>query len=301
MPTTTQTARRSLAGIAKPEIIRVARWNAHPWLIHGFSTRPHGHSTAYGGNHLNLGFTASDDRNAVERNRAAFLNALLGRRSRSDATLVTLRQVHSDIIHVIDRAPTRTLTGDGVITRTPGLLLAILTADCVPVLVFDRDTRQQVVAAFHAGWRGTLKRIVQKGVGTLRARFRSKTEDLEAAIGPCIQQCCYSVGEEVVEQFQSQFTYADSLFRDVYDKDPIKDKYPLLFMTARAPGHFNINSTPHLDLVEANRRQLLDAGVPEENIHIASDCTSCNPHRLWSHRAEHGHAGRMMSIIGVRK
>jgi len=103
-----------------------------------------------------------------------------------------------------------------------------------------------------------------------------------------------------VEEFRSQFAYADELFRDVYDKDPIKLRYPLLFMTARAPGHFNINSSVHLDLVDANRRQLLDAGLLPENIHVVSDCTSCNQDYLWSHRAESGFAGRMMAVIGIR-
>ncbi len=289
--------RRSLAGVVKPDILCAPELNALPWLVHGFSTRAHGHSTVYGGHDLNLGFTAADANKTVERNRASFLNALLGRRSR--AQLVTLRQIHSDMIHVLDRAPARTLSGDGMITATPGLLLAIQTADCVPVLIADEE--REAVAGFHAGWRGTAKRIVEKGVGTMRLRFGSDPADLHAVIGPSIHQCCYAVGDEVVEEFRSQFTYADELFREIYDKDPIKEKYPLLFMTARAPGHFNISYSTHLDLVAANRRQLLAAGLPEANIHLIDQCTSCNQETLWSHRAESGFAGRMMAVIGIRQ
>lgn len=299
----TTAGRRSLAGIAKPEVLKAGELNHLEWLVHGFSTRPHGHSTIYSGGagrkELNLGFTHSDGRANVERNRAAFLNALLGRKA--NAQLVTLSQVHSDIIHVVSSAPDSPLKGDGLITNTPGLLLAIQVADCVPVLVVGMDGEQRAVAAFHAGWRGTVRRIVEKGIGTMRLRFDCDPQTMQAVIGPCIQQCCYSVGEEVEEEFRSQFLYADSLFRDVYDKDPIKDKYPLLFMTARAPGHFNINSSTHLDLVEANRRQLLAAGLAAENIHVVGECTCCNKDYLWSHRGESGFTGRMMGVIGIRK
>lgn len=288
-------ARRSLTGVAKPEILRAPGLHAFPGFIHGFSTRPHGHSTAYGGNDLNLGFTAADTKKNVERNRTTFLNALVGRRNQ--AKLITLHQLHSDITYVLDRAPDRTLDGDGIITATPGLLLGIQVADCVPVLI--ADAQRHVAGAFHAGWRGTAKRIVEKGAGMMRLRFGCDPADLHAIIGPAIHQCCYAVGDEVIEQFQSQFTYADELFREVYDKDPIKEKYPLLFMTARAPGHSNINYSTHLDLVEANRRQLLAAGVPTQNIHLATQCTSCNHDYLWSHRAESGFAGRMMAVIGL--
>jgi YfiH family protein len=292
----TTATRRSVAGINKPEIIRAEPLNAFDWLVHGFSTRPHGHSTVYGGHDLNLGYTPGDTKANVNKNRAAFLNALLGRKSQ--ATLVPLSQIHSDIIRVIDRAPEVLSKGDGLITNTPGLLLAVQTADCVPVLVVDEE--QRTVGAFHAGWRGTVKRIVEKGIGTMRMRFDCDPATMQAVIGPCIHQCCYSVGDEVVEEFESQFAYGRELFRDVYDKDPIKERYPLLFLTARAPGHFNINSSSHLDLVEANRRQLLDAGLAEDNIHLVSECTSCNKDYLWSHRGDSGFTGRMMAVIGVR-
>ena len=127
------------------------------------------------------------------------------------------------------------------------------------MLVADR--RRRVVGAFHAGWRGTVRRIVELGVGRMRLEFGSRPEDLVAAIGPGIGPCCYAVGEEVRGQFDSQFSYADSLFHEVFDSDPIRTRYPMLFLTQRAPGHSPIGPATHLDLVEANRCQLLAAGV----------------------------------------
>jgi hypothetical protein len=184
-------------------------------------------------------------------------------------------------------------------TGEPGFLLGIQTADCIPVLVADRKNR--AVAAFHAGWRGTLKRIVENGVGRMRLEFGSRPKDLVAAVGPGIGQCCYSVGEEVRSEFLSQFGYAEELFCDVYDSDPVREKYPLLFLTARAPGHSNIGPSLHLDLAEANRRQLLDAGLPPGAISLLGDCTNCRADRYFSHRASHGFTGRMLSVIGMRR
>jgi YfiH family protein len=183
-------------------------------------------------------------------------------------------------------------------TDTPGLLLGIQTADCIPVLVADR--RRKAVAAFHAGWRGTVKRIVESGLGRMRLEFGSRPEDLVAAIGPGIGACCYAVGEEVLSEFTSQFTYAAELFREVYDTDPVRTRYPMLFLTQRAPGHSDIGPSLHLDLVEANRRQLLAAGLKPASIQVVGGCTNTQPDLFFSHRASRGRSGRMMSVIGVR-
>ena len=201
------------------------------------------------------------------------------------------------ILRSKDRVPKFPLKGDGIITSRNDVLVAIQAADCVPVLV--ADVKRGTVGAFHAGWRGTAKRIVERGIGSMRAVFGSHAEDLRAAIGPCIHSCCYAVGDEIIDEFQSQFTYASELFSEVYDRDPIKEKYPLLFLTARAPGHSNVGPQTHLDLVEANRRQLLAAGIPEDHIWAAEQCTSCRTDLLFSHRAEAGYTGRMMGAIGI--
>jgi copper oxidase (laccase) domain-containing protein len=139
----------------------------------------------------------------------------------------------------------------------------------------------------------------------MRLRYGSRPEDLVAAIGPSIGPCCYSVGEEVRFEFESQFAYAPQLFSEVFDSDPVHDKYPLLFLTARAPGHSNIGPQIHLDLWEANRRQLLDAGVPASRITVVGECTACSGlgtaagRKYFSHRAESGFTGRMMAVVGV--
>jgi len=273
-----------------------------PWLISGFSTRPGGKSSAYSpgqnAGELNLGFTTTDSRENVVANRRRFLKELTGD---SAFPMVTFRQIHSSLTHTVtakDAGEEPSRRADGMMTSSRGLLLAIQTADCIPVLIADRKRR--AVAAFHAGWRGTLKRIVENGVGRMRLEFGSKPKDLVAAIGPGIGQCCYAVGEEVRGEFLSQFAYAKDLFCDVYDSDPVKEKYPLLFMTARAPGHSNLGPNLHLDLVEANRRQLLDAGLEHGAISVLGSCTSCRTDRFFSYRASHGFTGRMLSVIGIR-
>jgi YfiH family protein len=283
------------------EWLPVPEWEKIRWLWHGFSTRRGGLSRAYCGEdspaELNLGFTVSDDRQTVIRNRGLLAEAITGDPS---TPLVTLRQIHSSVLHLAagDSALDPLCKGDGLMTDRPGLLLGIQTADCIPVLVADRKRR--VVAAFHAGWRGTVKRIVETGVGRMRLELGSQPEDLIAAIGPGIGPCCYAVGEEVLSEFESQFAYARELFREVYDSDSVRNKYPMLFLTQRAPGHSPIGPSLHVNLIEANRRQLLAAGLKPSSIKIVSGCTNCQPELFFSHRASHGHAGRMLSVIGIK-
>ena len=185
-----------------------------------------------------------------------------------------------------------------MVTDVPGIVLAILTADCLPVILID--PKKRAVGVFHAGWRGTVKRIVEKGVGVMRLHFGSRARDLAAAIGPGVHNCCYTVGEEVRDQFTSQFAYGNCLFHEVKESDPVREKYPMLFLTARAPGHSNLPVKIFLDLVEANRRQLLDAGLSSKNIKASAWCTSSNPGLLFSHRAENGITGRQMGVASIR-
>ena len=285
------------------EWLPVPGWERIPWLWHGFSTRRGGISRAYcpkdAPGDLNLGFTPDDDRANVLRNRELLAEAVTG-----DAAtpLVMLRQIHSNVLVLGGTASTcaahgrSPAKGDGMMTDQPGLLLGIQTADCIPVLVADR--RRRAVAAFHAGWRGTAKRIVENGIGRMRMEFGSRPEDLVAAIGPGILACCYAVGEEVVGEFESQFSYGSELFREVYDTDPVRTRYPMLFLTQRAPGHSPMGPSVHVDLVEANRRQLLAAGVRPDAIEVVSACTHCHPELFFSHRRSHGRCGRMLSVIG---
>lgn len=282
----------------KPKIIFAENLTPFSWLIHGFSSRGGGHSAAYGGRALNLGFTRHDSREHVERNRRAFLLELEAKKNGTLWPLATLRQIHSDIVHQVVSPPEHPLPGDGLITSTPGLLLGVQTADCLPIILVD--TRNRAVAALHAGWRGTLKRIAEKGAGEMRRCFGTRPQDLKAAIGPSIRQCCYQVGPEVREQFESQFPYAAKLFRERKESDPVREKYPLLFLTARAPGHSELPKKIFLDLVEANRRHLLAAGVAAKHISVVPLCTACRTDLLFSHRAENGVTGRMMGVAGIR-
>jgi hypothetical protein len=285
----------------------------YAWLRAGFSTRLGGGSECYGDGDLgdlNLGWTKEDSEETVAENRRRFLKAVGGPKPRE---LVTLRQFHSGMIRIVGKTEPETrplatpegrafLRGDGLMTDRAGLMLGVVTADCVPVLV--ADVRKRAVAAFHAGWRGTLARIVERGIGTMQLQYGSRPKDLIAAIGPAIGACCFAVGEEVRFDFESQFSYARELFSEVYDSDPVREKYPLLFLTARAPGHSNIGPQIHLDLIEANRRQLLDAGVSAARISVVGECTACTRlrdgrRRYFSHRGEHGFTGRMLSVVGI--
>lgn len=274
-----------------------------PAIVHGFSTRSGGVTRIYrpglpkSQGDLNLGFTKHDTRANVLENRRRLVASLTGREAKN-WKLVTLHQKHTPIVRTLRDPEITTMRGDAVMTDLPHHLLAVMTADCIPVLVFD--PRRKAVAAFHAGWRGTLARIVERGIGTMQLEFGSKPSDLVAAIGPGIGPCCYSVGEEIRHDFNSQFAYAPELFSDIYESDPIRDKYPLLFLTARAPGHSPIGPQLHLDLWEANRRQLLDAGLSAKKISVAQQCTACGESRFFSHRSSEGFTGRMMSVIGLR-
>jgi len=293
---------------AESKILQADSLKPVAWLIHGFSTRPGGFSKTYGGRSLNLGFTQQDSRAAVEQNRARFLRHLGAVSKGREWPLVTVRQIHSDLIHCVDEVPKSlvrkspnpksVLVGDGLITRMPGILLAILTADCLPVILVD--VRRRAVGVFHAGWRGTLKRIVEKGVGEMHRRFGTSPRDLRAAIGPGVHGCCYAVGAEVRTQFESQFEYGSKLFHEVEESDPVREKYPLLFLTARAPGHSVLPKKIFLDLVGANRGQLRAAGVGAKHIDASPFCTACRTDLLFSYRAEKGFTGRMMTVAGIR-
>ncbi len=299
--------------------IQIPKLNQLSWLVHGFSTRNGGASTCYGGRSLNLGLTQHDKRANVDQNRQQLLAALRASTAKSTGSnstgsnskasnskgansktwpLVTLRQIHSDLIHVVTTPGAEPLVGDGLVTNVSGIALGVQTADCFPLLLIDQ--KNKAVGAFHAGWRGTVQRIAEKGLGLMRREYGTLPEDVVAAIGPGIQVCCYEVGEELKANFESQFDYARELFHDSQESDPVREKYPMLFMNQRAPGHGDLCLKLFLDLREANRRQLMAAGVPEQNITALHDCTSCDPKRFFSYRAERGNTGRMMAVVGIK-
>src|SRR5713226_6750904 len=163
MATRTAKKRTPAAAHAKAlDILTAANLARQPWLLHGWSTRQGGCSQVYGEGALNLGFTADDPRENVLQNRRIFLQGFTGRKrgteNKQPLSLVTLRQVHSSYVHLVERASAEPLAGDGMVTNRPGLVLGIQTADCLPVLIADPVNK--AVGAFHAGWRGTVARIV---------------------------------------------------------------------------------------------------------------------------------------------
>jgi YfiH family protein len=173
----------------------------------------------------------------------------------------TVKQIHSDIVVVSDGTAAGLAQGDALITATPGDRVGIRTADCVPILMVDPENR--VVAAVHAGWRGTVAEIARRTVDAMQQTFGAKAADLRAAIGPCIAQCCFEVGPEVAERFG-----------------------------LRA-------ERTRIDLVDSNRRQLLSAGLMDANIDISGLCTACDAERFHSFRRDKEASGRMVAAIGT--
>lgn len=276
------------------KILAADQFSKLSWLVHGFSTRIGGTSKLGREPALNLGFTDWDLRDAVEENRRRFA-AALGAKS---TPMVALKQIHSDLVHRVDRAPEGVLQGDALITKTPGLLLAVQTADCVPILLADKRTR--TVAAIHAGWRGTLARIATKALGQMQMEFGTKPADVIAAIGPSIGVCSYEVGAEVVQKFAAQFAEARAWFDGPYDRLLSSDApNPVKWLSMMPPGHDPPLPTAQLDLIAANRWQLADAGVPEANIAAANLCTACNLSAFFSYRREPNKTGRLMAAIGI--
>jgi len=282
-------AERNVRGI---RILQASSLSKLPWLIHGFSTKPGGVSHQDADKVLNLGFTEWDTKENVLENRRRFQSAL----GATNLKLISLKQIHSDVIHLFDAPPAETCQGDACATSRPGLLLAVQTADCVPILLVD--PKKRAVAAVHAGWRGTLARIVVKAIGQMQMQFKSRPADLLAAIGPSIGGCCYEVGTEVATQFLSQFAEAPDWFDEFRTGD---EPNPVQWLNMMPPGHQPPPKNVLLDLRKANRAQLLTAGLRAPNIFVSDLCTACRRDLFFSYRKEGAASGRLMSVIGIRQ
>ncbi len=274
------------------EILELEPFKKLPWLAHGFSTRPGGSSVLPSGDRvLNLSFTEWDTREAVQRNRSAFQCAIGAR----GLEFVPLKQFHSAVVHLVRAAPAGPCKGDASFTSTPGLLLGVQTADCVPILLVD--PRKRAIAAIHAGWRGTLARIAQKTVGEMRKRLGTDPKGMVAALGPAIGGCCYEVGTELVTDFTSQFADAEEYFDEMRTGD---EPNPLQWLNMMPPGHQPPPKNVRLDLRKANRSQLLGAGLADENIFVSELCTACHSDLFFTYRKEGAHSGRLLSVVGLR-
>jgi len=228
---------------------------------------------------LNLAGFNEDDAENIYENRRRFLKLFSG-----DWTLTGCWQTHSADVRVVrseqEAQPKPGVLGDDVycdalVSRTLKVLLAVKTADCVPILLGDSKTG--AFAAVHAGWRGTSSSIIVRAIEELQSEYDTRATDLRAAIGPAANGCCYEVGGEVIKLFKERLPESDHLF------------------TPTREGHARI------DLQKANRDQLVGAGVSADRISVAPLCTMDRTDLFFSYRREksvHGRVGRLMSVIG---
>lgn len=221
---------------------------------------------------LNLGFHVEDDAKTVLKNRERLAENI----GIPLSNFTIAKQVHSGTVTIVteemrgygaENLNTAIEGTDAMVTDVIGLCLMVLMADCVPVLFFD--PQKGVVAAVHAGWRGTVKLAAQNTVDSLREKFSCKPTDLLVGIGPSIGPCHYEVGPEVISEVEETFGSTDGYINDE---------------TSDGKGYF--------DLWEANKRQIIEADIPAQNIEVARICTYCNPHLFFSERHQKGRTGR---------
>lgn len=234
------------AGICARRVIKVPLFEGIPWLLHGFGT----------------GAWTEED--------------LAGDGGLGGFRAVVMRQTHSDIVHNVEVPPGSRLVGDALITRVPGLLLVVRTADCLPVLLVDAENR--AVASVHCGWRGTRARILERTIRDMASAFGTKPARLSAALGPCIGPACYEVGPEVEASFR-EAGFPAAVFR-----------------ARRGPSE---GDRAALDLRAANAWLLETCGVPPAAVDGVEACTHCEPDLL-SYRRDKGEPRRMFNFIGIR-
>jgi polyphenol oxidase len=237
----------------------------------GFSTRGGGVSTLPA-SALDLGNSRKDEQEYVDENRRRFLEAL----GAEGWPLVTAKQIHSATVNSIQKAPPEPPLCDALTAGSERLLLAVQTADCLPILIADQ--RSGAFAAVHAGWRGTLAGIVARTVEQMQMSYDTRAEDLFAALGPAIGSCCFEVGPEVLAQFREKYQYAEELISKQTQ-----------------------NGKARLDLGYANRRQLIDCGLLAGRIYDCGLCTVCRNDLFFSYRGENGAnkpVGRLLGVIG---
>jgi hypothetical protein len=249
-----------------PSILCVPGWECIPHLVHGFLGRRGGVSRGTFAE-LNLSRRVGDDPESVDRNWRR-VTAITGGALR----FVTMRQVHGTEITIVDEPGRAGGDADVLVTRRRGVALSVLTADCVPLLWVAPAPR--VIAATHAGWRGTLAGIAERTLQCLQSEFGVELADVSVALGPAIGACCYEVDSEIVEQLQQRWGVMPDAVR-------------------RAGG-----AKPTLDLRAANTAILTRLGVPESRITTVGPCTRCAASQYFSYRAARGSTGRQLSFIG---
>ena len=245
------------------------------WFPHGFSTRVGGVSPAPWDS-LNLGGSCGDAPDRVSENFRRFCAAA----GADSAVLVKNHQVHGDLVRTAGPADAcagpadpGTFEADGLATDCPGVCLAVFSADCIPVLLYDPVRR--AIAAVHAGWRGTALGIAARGVERMAEAFGARPGDILAAVGPGISTCCFETHADVPDGLRAG-------------------------MGAGAEPYIHpISGTEkyHVDLKGANRAWLLQAGVAPEHIAVCDACTACGREIFWSHRKMGTARGSMAALI----
>ena len=242
-----------------PYIIRPARFGSDGAVLAGLSTKIGGHQGSSFG--MNLSFNVGDDPVIVKENRSAFFGAL----GIGTDRLAFMQQVHGSVVKVV-KEPGTLPSCDGMVTNVREIYLCVTVADCVPVFILDREAH--ALAVVHAGWRGTAARIVVAAIGMLQTHFGGRASAMEAFIGPAAAACCYEVGDEVAAAFSGQFSTG-------------------------SVGKL------HLDLKEANRAQLIAAGVPDASVEIHAGCTIHESSLYHSFRRDGQQSGRMIGVVGL--
>ena len=239
-------------------IIQSTILSRYPDLVFGMSTRDDSAASGF-----NLSFKVGDDTVSVQKNRTAFFTML----NISEERIAFPQQEHSNTVAICNQ-PQKIPSCDGLITAEKDLFLAVTIADCTPVMMYD--TKRQVVAGVHAGWRGTTTHIVGNTIMMMRSVYKTDPADIVAFIGPSAGVCCYEVGLDV----------AVSL--------------PPACVTPKSDGKFFV------DIKRANLLQLVEYGVRESHIEVNSDCSIHN-HAYHSHRRDGSRSGRMLAVIGIKK
>lgn len=212
---------------------------------------------------LNLGFNTNEDPHIIESNRAALLNDL----DINPDNLALVKQVHSNRVIVVDHGGYHE-SADAMVTKEPGLALAIQVADCSAVLLADSTNR--VIAAAHAGWRGAVSGIIKKTIEEME-KLGAEPGKINAYVSPCIGIREFEVGNEVATQFPSEFVDYEH-----YEK-------------------------PHVDLKGFIRNELLEKKVDINAIEVDPHCTKTEPELFYSYRREKEKSGRMMGLIRINK
>ncbi len=242
------------------QIINSSLLEKYPKLIFGFSTKVGLDRTApY---YFNLSFTVGDDLEVVKQNREAFFNGI----GLSLSQIAFQKQIHSDIITVVSK-PGLIGNSDAMITTQKGIGLAISSADCTPIFIFDR--RNQLIAAVHSGWRGTTKRILEKTLNRLKDEFGSSANDLIVYVGPSISQKNYEVGEEVAWQFDEKYL-------------------------------MQANKKIYLDVAKANLDMICNFGVPKDQVEKSPLCSFAEKDLLHSYRRDGKFSGRSFGVIALK-